>query len=133
MTNLSKPTSSQDFMPKEEKCNCKCHRERGTVPINCKCCYEIQEEKEAWYIEEFDYMVNNINFDAPLSTQDYDKYKALLHKVARQTEEKMIEKYNELIMAVEKKHEGETRHETALRYIKQAESSLSLEAKENEK
>jgi hypothetical protein len=30
-------------------------------------------------------------------------------------------KYQELIMAVESKHEGETRHETALRYIKQAE------------
>ena len=30
--------------------------------------------------------------------------------------------YNELIMAVEKKHPDETRHETALRYITQRES-----------
>lgn len=30
-----------------------------------------------------------------------------------------IEKYNELLLAVETKHEGETRHETALRFIKQ--------------
>ena len=29
--------------------------------------------------------------------------------------------YNELIMAVARKHPGETSHETALRYIKQAE------------
>ncbi len=32
------------------------------------------------------------------------------------------ELYNELIMAVEKKHEGETRHQTALRYIRERES-----------
>jgi len=31
---------------------------------------------------------------------------------------KVEEKYQELIMAVEKKYEGETRHETALKYIR---------------
>lgn len=31
------------------------------------------------------------------------------------------EKYNELLMAVEKKYKTETRHETALRYIKKHE------------
>ena len=31
------------------------------------------------------------------------------------------EKYNQLLMAVGKKYPGETRHETALRYIRQAE------------
>lgn len=31
------------------------------------------------------------------------------------------EQYNELLMAVGKKYPGETRHETALRYIRQAE------------
>ena len=30
-------------------------------------------------------------------------------------------KYDELIMAVERKHPNETRHETALRYIKETE------------
>lgn len=30
-------------------------------------------------------------------------------------------KYNELIYAVERKHDGESRHETALRYIREAE------------
>lgn len=33
----------------------------------------------------------------------------------------LVEKYNELLMAVQKKCPGETRHETALRYIRQAE------------
>lgn len=32
------------------------------------------------------------------------------------------EKYNELLMAVGKKFPGESRHETALRYIREAES-----------
>jgi len=32
-------------------------------------------------------------------------------------------KYNKLIMAVETKYPGETRHETALRYIKDRENS----------
>jgi len=33
--------------------------------------------------------------------------------------------YNELIMAVANKHEGETRHQTALRYILEAEQGSS--------
>lgn len=33
--------------------------------------------------------------------------------------------YNELLYAVERKHDGETRHETALRYIQEAEKALS--------
>jgi len=37
--------------------------------------------------------------------------------------EGMEAKYNELLFAVERKFEGETRHETALRYIRQAEKS----------
>jgi hypothetical protein len=32
-----------------------------------------------------------------------------------------LRKYNELIMAVAKKYQGESRHDTALRYIRQAE------------
>jgi hypothetical protein len=36
--------------------------------------------------------------------------------------------YNELIMAVERKHEGETRHQTALRYIREAESDAAQSA-----
>jgi hypothetical protein len=33
--------------------------------------------------------------------------------------------YNELLMAVENKYEGETRHQTALRYIQEAERSCN--------
>lgn len=37
-------------------------------------------------------------------------------------------KYNELLLSVENKHEGETRHETALRYIREREwSGMSSE------
>ena len=36
---------------------------------------------------------------------------------------KIDKAYSELLMAVENKYPGETRHETALRYIKDAESS----------
>ena len=34
-----------------------------------------------------------------------------------------VKKYQELIMAVEKKYEGESRHETALKYIRSAEKN----------
>ena len=40
------------------------------------------------------------------------------------------EKYEELIMAVEKKHPSETRHETALRYIKWCEEPKGIAAKD---
>ena len=46
-----------------------------------------------------------------------DDIKSLLHTHSLATEEK----YYELLHAVESKFDGETRHETALRYIKQAE------------
>lgn len=36
---------------------------------------------------------------------------------------RFADRYNELLYAVGKKTEGETRHETALRYIRQAEES----------
>jgi hypothetical protein len=43
---------------------------------------------------------------------------------------RLREKYNELIFAVVKKYPNETRHETALRYIKQAESDTTENAKQ---
>jgi|SRR5690606_6923971 len=46
--------------------------------------------------------------------------------------EEVGEKYNELLYAVGRKYPGETRHETALRYIRQAESSDSGAAKSAE-
>lgn len=40
----------------------------------------------------------------------------------------MAELYAELLYAVARKHPGETRHETALRYIRQAENQSSQAA-----
>lgn len=42
--------------------------------------------------------------------------------------ELMIEKYRELMMAVKSKYPNESRHETALRYIKEAESDSNKTA-----
>ena len=39
------------------------------------------------------------------------------------------EKYNELLLAVTNKFPGETRHQTALRYIKEAEVGSAVEAR----
>jgi hypothetical protein len=40
-------------------------------------------------------------------------------------QESLRDKYNQLLFAVTNKHEGETRHETALRYIRQVEQGSS--------
>jgi len=40
--------------------------------------------------------------------------------------ERLRKQYNELILAVGYKHEGETRHETALRYILEAEQGSNV-------
>lgn len=41
--------------------------------------------------------------------------------------------YHQLLYAVESKHEGETRHETALRYIRERETTVSVPACEVDK
>lgn len=50
-------------------------------------------------------------------------YIQALQEHESQIREESDKKYNELIFAVGMKHKGETRHETALRYIRQAETS----------
>lgn len=45
----------------------------------------------------------------------------------------LVLKYHELIMAVATKHPEETRHETALRYIQEAELSFCIESKSAQK
>ena len=50
----------------------------------------------------------------------------IIHQALAEERERVVkveEKYQELIMAVEKKYEGETRHETVLKYIRRAESN----------
>ena len=62
-----------------------------------------------------------------------------LHRVARErdNERKLRleaeEHYDELILSVEKKHPGETRHETALRYIGERENQECRAAMSNDK
>lgn len=43
-----------------------------------------------------------------------------------------MEKYYELIMAVESKFPNETRHETALRYIKEREQKIKIDTNSQE-
>lgn len=68
---------------------------------------------------------------------ELDESKPLVESVAElELEVKdLMKKYNELIMSVERKHEGESRHETALRYIREAERSgdCAGEAEEGDK
>jgi len=55
-----------------------------------------------------------------------------IHQALAEERAKVVEveeKYQELIMAVEKKYEGETRHETALKYIRSAEKTDCGEVK----
>lgn len=54
---------------------------------------------------------------------------SFIQKSIQQAREEAREPYHELILAVGNKYEGETRHETALRYIRQAEQGTS-EAKD---
>ena len=46
-----------------------------------------------------------------------------------QSKEHLIDRYFELLMHVGNKHPGETRHETALRYIKERETTICNGAK----
>ena len=47
-----------------------------------------------------------------------------LEEAARARESELCRLYQELLFAVAKKHPGETRHATALRYIRQAEAPV---------
>lgn len=56
----------------------------------------------------------------PVVTIPLEQWEKLRARVAELEAER--DRYYELLYAVEKKHPGETRHETALRHIKQAEA-----------
>lgn len=57
--------------------------------------------------------------------QEMKEAKAKIQKIADSLDqlESLREKYNELLYAVGNKYPNESRHQTALRYIKQAETS----------
>jgi len=63
-----------------------------------------------------------LNIDNLFQQEEINK---LIYQVSdlKQSLQEAKDKYSELIMAVENTFEGETRHETALRYIKTIESS----------
>jgi len=52
-------------------------------------------------------------------------YKRMLAAAPQPPDDELGRKYNELLYAVENKFPGETRHETALRYITQREAQSS--------
>lgn len=58
-------------------------------------------------------------------TKERDELKKSANNIAKMLEEYKA-KYNELLYAVANKYEGESRHETALRYIKEAENSSEV-------
>lgn len=68
---------------------------------------------------------------AALFDGEVDDYAALAEKIIARVKQAeaagatLRERYNELIFAVGNKAEGETRHQTALRYIQQAEQNTS--------
>lgn len=67
------------------------------------------EAREQWYIARLE-----------SGGPGLDGYRELGDKCAELEAER--DRYYELLYAVEKKHPGETRHETALRYIREAEA-----------
>ncbi len=67
-------------------------------------------------------------------TSTFDWFKDFISQLLTSVRSEERQKYNELIMAVSMKHQGETRHETALRYIRHMENQNgngNSEAKQN--
>ena len=85
--------------------------------------------KEGWE-EEFD-----AKFPAPIfcdhSNHDDDSQniKSFIRTLLAQARSEGSEKYQELMLAVESVHPGETRHETALRYIREREMGSTIAAR----
>ena len=77
---------------------------------------------------------NEVNFDTGITQQDREKLvqlikKDYIKKSSLPTVEEIEKKYYELILSVGNKYKNETRHQTALRYIKQAENESSSPSK----
>jgi len=80
------------------------------------------------FVEEMRELIR-IAFYNPYGSEFRNPYKhqqaalaVLAAALAEQKPDAIAAKYNELLMAVAQKHPDETRHETALRYITQAEN-----------
>lgn len=87
----------------------------------------------------FDHIADNLFKCQIIDARDVERVARIYRKAAAEHESAEIEccrattdKYTELIFAVETVHDGETRHQTALRYIREREvhsSDVAQEAK----
>jgi len=127
--------STQKKWPNTECCarcmSSHAHNFKEIVEGKAKClceCHTTQEKTEAWEAT-FDKEWNGEVWLCSTDCDDEychgrDKRNEIIDFI-RSTREAarrdIIEKYSELLHAVGNKHEGETRHQTALRYIRDAE------------
>ena len=81
-----------------------------------KCWFCLQVVEKGKWREHMDTVHRAVNREMPVENNSIPIEPLVMLKIAE-----VEEKYNELIMAVAKKFTNETRHETALRYIKEAE------------
>jgi len=134
-----KPYTAEDFTSnvatKQEEKECDCPTADGYFKSECKnhCSVDTPHESEDWEAE-FDKQFEEVILDQEVRTviPGIKKFISEVESKAYQRgreegEKKELEKYNELIFAVGNKYQGETRHETALRYIKQAEQGSGEE------
>jgi len=106
-------------------------RETGVVIGGCGCCSSpfLEEVDTTSEAAGYGFGFNaEIKWIAPDDEYAWEYYSTTIIKQPVQHEEawntrpdEYKGKYHELIMAVSRKHPNETRHETALRYIQQAE------------
>ena len=96
----------------------------GTVTLD----YHFAKIKE--WEDRFERMSDKALAQPPLPVQP-DSYAALREEIAKWNQRKPLkdELYNELLFAVGNKYPNETRHQTALRYIKDAETCHTQLAK----
>lgn len=91
------------------------------APKFCPCHTPTKSWEEQWKeIKSSYYPIPAIPRGAMLEVVE-----SFIRETIAKEREEASEKYHELILAVGNKHPNETRHETALRYIRQAEEGSS--------
>jgi len=92
--------------------------------------YNLTADVSAWKSENRQFRSENVELSRLLGNA------SLTHELRMEAVSKLFARnaelaglYDQLIYAVSWKHEGETRHETALRYIRERESSSSDQTK----
>ena len=88
------------------KCPIICTNQTGRSNLYCNGAIECEYQRATI---EWDGLAAQKNEEAPETIDNNDR-------------DSISEKYNELLMAVEDKFDGETRHETALKYIRFAQT-----------